>query len=344
MRSCRHSGTLDDERKFQTICYEVRLSAGFLIAGACQTLRDREIEALHELSHDNEIVIKKADKGGATVVLDREEYLNENNRQLADPEVYERLSYDPKFDIAREIKVILEDAKEKLIIDQDLFDFLTIKFPITPEIYILPKIHKSVVHPPGRPIVSGSDCIGVFLDKILNPIAGSAESLCDTTDFLEKIYGISIVGEVILASFDVTSHYTSIDHNRGLEAINKKLLSTQYSPEAREFIIQLLRLVLTRNYFLFGDSFYLQLRGTANMAPANVVMSVLEEDFVYVSHHFGLVAAWWRYIDEVFLIWTGTEDLLHDFHKYLNTIDDTIKFTLVHSKTDIQFLDVNEKD
>ncbi|CAJ0964171.1 unnamed protein product [Ranitomeya imitator] len=41
MRSCRHSGTLDDERKFQTICYDVRFSAGSLIAVACRTQRDR---------------------------------------------------------------------------------------------------------------------------------------------------------------------------------------------------------------------------------------------------------------------------------------------------------------
>ncbi|CAJ0925223.1 unnamed protein product [Ranitomeya imitator] len=41
MRSCRHSGTLDDERKFQTICYDVQFSAGSLTAGACQTQRDR---------------------------------------------------------------------------------------------------------------------------------------------------------------------------------------------------------------------------------------------------------------------------------------------------------------
>ncbi|CAJ0936692.1 unnamed protein product [Ranitomeya imitator] len=307
-----------------------------------------EVEALHELSHDNEIVIKKADKGGATVVMDREDYLNEIRRQLADPEVYERLPQDPKFEIARDIKMVLEKAKDKFIIDQDLYDFLTVKFPITPVIYILPKIHKSLVHPPGRPIVSGSDSIfsniGIFLD---NPIAGRAESfLRDTTDFLNKIKEVSILGEVLLASFDVTSLYTSIDHARGLEAVSQKLLSTHFSSDAREFIMELLKLVFTKNYFLFGDSFYLQLRGTAmgaNMAPAyaNIVMSVLEEDFVYVSHHFGLVAAWWRYIDDVFLIWTGTEELLHDFNKYLNTIDETIKFTLVYSKTDIQFLDVN---
>ncbi|CAJ0943035.1 unnamed protein product [Ranitomeya imitator] len=35
------SGRSSDERKFQTICYDVRFSAGSLIAAACQTQRDR---------------------------------------------------------------------------------------------------------------------------------------------------------------------------------------------------------------------------------------------------------------------------------------------------------------
>ncbi|CAJ0944087.1 unnamed protein product [Ranitomeya imitator] len=211
-----------------------------------------EVEALYELSHDNEIIIKKADKGGATVIMDKEDYLSEIKRQLADPEVYERLPHDPKFEIARDIKMVLEKAKDKSIIDQDLYEFLTIKFPIAPVIYVLPKIHKSLVHPPGRPIVSGSDSIfsniGIFLDKVLNLIAGRAESfLRDTTDFLNKINELSITGEVLLASFDVTSLYTSIDHKRGLETVSKKLLSTQFSLEAREFIVELLKLVLTKN-------------------------------------------------------------------------------------------------
>ncbi|CAJ0948182.1 unnamed protein product [Ranitomeya imitator] len=283
-----------------------------------------EMEALCELAQNEEIIIKKADKGGAVVVLDRTEYIEEIKGQLEDPGVYERLSHDPKFDIAREIKTILENAVHKQIIDQDLYDFLTIKFPVTPVIYTLPKIHKSLVHPLGRPIVSGCGSIfsniGIFLDKILNPIAGCAESFVrDTTDFLEKISGIEVFGEVILASFDVTSLYTLIDHAQGLAAVNKKLLTTHHSSEARSFVIQLLELVLTRNHFLFGDTFNLQLRGTAmgvNMAPAyaNIVMNVIEEDFVYVSHHFGQVAAWWRYIDDVFLVWTGRVESLLTFH------------------------------
>ncbi|CAJ0967303.1 unnamed protein product [Ranitomeya imitator] len=74
-----------------------------------------EMEALYELAHNDEIIIKNADK-----------------RQLADPEVYERLTHDPKFDIARDIKSILDGALNMQIIDQDVFDFLTVKFPITP--------------------------------------------------------------------------------------------------------------------------------------------------------------------------------------------------------------------
>ncbi|CAJ0961764.1 unnamed protein product [Ranitomeya imitator] len=204
-----------------------------------------EVRALQDLMEDDKIIIKKADKGGAVVLLNKNDYVDEIKRQLADPGVYERLTCDPKFAIAREIKTVMDSALDNKIIDQDLYDFLIVKFPVTPVLYTLPKIHKSLEHPPGRPIVSGCNSIlsniGILLDKVLNPIASNAESFIrDTADFLEKVNGIEIVGEVLLASFDVTSLYTSIDHGRGLDAIRRKLVSTQYSAETREFILQLL--------------------------------------------------------------------------------------------------------
>ncbi|CAJ0954002.1 unnamed protein product [Ranitomeya imitator] len=75
-------------------------------------------------------------------------------------------------------------------------------------------------------------------------------------------------------------------------------------------------------------------------AYANLTMVALEEDLVYVSHHFTHVLGWWRYIDDVLLLWTGTLSELTDFHDFLNTIDNDIKFTLTYSKKEIQFLDV----
>ncbi|XP_077137236.1 uncharacterized protein LOC143798719 [Ranitomeya variabilis] len=312
-----------------------------------------EFEALQELVHDGDMIIKPADKGGAVVIMDKLKYIAEIDGQLKDEKVYQKLNGDPKFNIMGEIKNCLQEALNKYIIDQDLMDYLYVEFSRTPVLYTTPKIHKSLIDPPGRPIVSGVDSvfsrIGTFLDKVLNPIAKSCKSyIKDTTDFLNKLETIKLEGEVILASFDVISLYTSIQHKSGIRAVEKKLSTIEVSLEGQRFLLKLLEIILRRSYFLFGDTYYSQQRGTAmgaSMAPAyaNLVMSVLEEDLVYVSHHLQHVMAWWRYIDDIFLLCTGTERELITFHEYLNVIDQTIKFTLISSRSDIQFLDVSIK-
>ena len=50
---------------------------------------------------------------------------------------------------------------------------------------------------------------------------------------------------------------------------------------------------------------------------------------------------WWRYIDDIFLIWTHGEDQLNSFITYLNSLHPTIKFTSSFSYSEIPFLDVN---
>ena len=49
---------------------------------------------------------------------------------------------------------------------------------------------------------------------------------------------------------------------------------------------------------------------------------------------------WWRYIDDIFMIWTEGSDRLKIFVDYLNNIHPTIKFTSSHSLTNVPFLDV----
>ena len=50
---------------------------------------------------------------------------------------------------------------------------------------------------------------------------------------------------------------------------------------------------------------------------------------------------WWRYIDDIFLIWTLGEEKLDKFITNLNSLHPTIKFTSERSTTLIPFLDVN---
>ena len=58
-------------------------------------LKPSERSALHSLQKRKDIVIKPADKGSAVVVMDREHYISEAERQLNDSTFYKALDHDP---------------------------------------------------------------------------------------------------------------------------------------------------------------------------------------------------------------------------------------------------------
>lgn len=81
----------------------------------------------------------------------------------------------------------------------------------------------------------------------------------------------------------MVSLYTSVNHDGGVRAVIRTLEKASVPIEGKELMVSLLELVLTSNYFKFGDKFYLQKQGTAmgtNMAPtyANMFLSMLEEE------------------------------------------------------------------
>ena len=77
------------------------------------------------------------------------------------------------------------------------------------------------------------------------------------------------------------------------------------------------------------------------MAPpyAVVFMGKLEEDFIKGQRLKPMV--WWRYIDDIFMLWEHGEKELKAFLEALNSCHPTIKFTAEYSKEKINFLDVS---
>ncbi|CAJ0952517.1 unnamed protein product, partial [Ranitomeya imitator] len=145
---------------------------------------------------------------------------------------------------------------------------------------------------------------------------------------------------------DVNSLYTSIRHSEGIESVMSFLSRhTDFSDQQCKFCKDSLTMVLTRNFFMFEDQFFIQKRGTAmgsNMAPpyANIFMDQFEMSFVYTHSSFKSYAAYWRrYIDDVFLIWTGDVDTLLSFHTYLNSSLPGLTFSLSYDYTSMNFLD-----
>ena len=60
-------------------------------------LTREERRALFDLKNEKTMVIKGADKGSAVVVWDRDDYIQEAEKQLGDKEIYEEVSNDPQF-------------------------------------------------------------------------------------------------------------------------------------------------------------------------------------------------------------------------------------------------------
>ena len=97
------------------------------------------------------------------------------------------------------------------------------------------------------------------------------------------------------------------------------------------------------NYFEFNGDVKKQISGTAigtKFAPpyACIFMDDLETKFLQSQSLQPLV--WFRYIDDIFFIWTHGNDKLEKFLDDLNTFDNNIKFTRESSKDNVIFLDL----
>ena len=238
-------------------------------------------------------------------------------------------------------------------IAQDDFNFMFQKHPIRPVFHTLPKIHKSCVEPvPGRPIVAGiqslTEAISQYIDLQIKHLVSNLPSfLKDTTDFLNKIGAIdNIQTSDFLCSLDITSLYTNVPNQESLASLSYYLNQRENPTPPTVFLVELTKLVLNRNYFKFENSYYLQCQGVSMGSPcspnyANLFMGKFEEDFVYNNNPFStLIRCWFRFIDDVFCIFTGTSDQLQEFKSYINSRMQAIKFTLEHSLESISFLDV----
>ena len=71
---------------------------------------------------------------------------------------------------------------------------------------------------------------------------------------------------------------------------------------------------------------------------AIIFMDSLEEDIL--SNSILKTLVWWRYIDDIFMMWEHGEEELQKFLETLNCYHPTIKFTAEYSRAKINFLDV----
>ncbi|XP_053555834.1 olfactory receptor 10C1-like [Bombina bombina] len=215
-----------------------------------------ERKALRDLMLAPNIVIKPADKGGNLNIMDESMYVREVKRQLSVGDQYQKLGGNPLKEVQNSLYRLLYDAKQKGIVTLKEFSFLYQQYPIIPVFYVIPKLHKNLQCPPGRPIVAGigsiTENIGNYVDHFLRPFLNTLPSyIKDTGDLLKKLDGIKVSTETLLVSLDVEGLYSSIPHKEGLKAAEHYLDSR--GPKYRQHTAYEALKLLRRNETLVSE-------------------------------------------------------------------------------------------
>ena len=306
-----------------------------------------ERKAMKTLKKNTNIIIKPADKGGAIIIQDLTDYIKEGERQLNKEEHYRKIDRpdDMKKEFIEVVKNTLDKAKSKELIDEDTYKILYRINPRTSNLYLLPKIHKT--NNPGRPIINSvgslTETLSAFVDEILRKYAKKVRSYVkDTTHFLQLTKDLQVEENEYLCTVDVTALYTNIPHKDGIKRVLRFMEQHQATQTELTLVRYLLKLILRMNYFEFNNQTYLQVSGTAmgtRCAPnyAIIFMGDLEQEFLDKCEKKPRV--WYRFIDDIFMIWNHSRQDLDTFLEELNKHHSTIKFTIDISEYGLAFLD-----
>ncbi|XP_064458887.1 uncharacterized protein LOC135369161 [Ornithodoros turicata] len=308
-----------------------------------------EQNALKDLRNDDTIVILPADKGKATVVLNRDDYDSKMESILQDRSHFSELSGDPTAASERKIVAALRKLRTKKLITDSLYWKLFTSDGATPKIHGLPKVHKN--NCPLRPIVSfiGSPSYNVskFLAELLAPLVYKNDrSVKNSAEFCELIRDIRIDDGDVMMSFDVISLFTNVPIDVALSVVRTKLRADvdleDRTDLSVEDILELLKLCLGQTFFQFKNRFFKQTDGCPMGSPisttiANLVMEFVEDKALEDAGQF--ITFYRRYVDDTFVI--IKKNFTNIFFDKLNSIHPNIQFTCEEEKEKkIAFLDV----
>ena len=100
------------------------------------SLTKTERTSMKELTKREDIIITKADKGGALVIVDVKYYIKEAERQLNNTENYKKFQEDPTSTNMKLVNDTIERFKKQKLINEKVAEGLRRNGPKTPTFYL----------------------------------------------------------------------------------------------------------------------------------------------------------------------------------------------------------------
>ena len=285
--------------------------------------------ALRELKARKDLIVLKTDKNLGPAIVEREVYIRKAfEEHLGDPKTYRRLTETQANQRIKAIIRMLDNFNIQFFPNQDRTTvegcnarFLRhwvdqFRAPVAKDpfsyFYLLAKIHKNPWKT--RPIVSYSGSIlhglGRWLDTQLQLICKELPYfLSSSRNLVKDLSSVKgICSSTRLFSCDAVSMYTNINTKHALDEITAFL---QTSPIPKKLslntaaIIRAIDIIMNHNVFRFGDTYWVQLCGTAMGTPPAPMYATL----YFAIHEYNVIIKYpelllyRRYIDDGLGIW-----------------------------------------
>ena len=278
----------------------------------------------------------------------------EAEKQLKDRKVYQEVRFSENIltDLVEKSNAMFKNLRRKGVISERELKYFTFEYKKATnlgKLYLLPKIRKCLKNIPGRPVISNcgtlTEKVSEFLDHHLKTVYQNGWSyIKDSGDFLKKIRDVGNIPEnAILVTADVVGLYPNIPHNAGLKALTNMCEAREHKAVSTDDLVKMARFVLENNYFEFNGDVKKQISGTAistKFALAYVFIFTDELETKFLQSQSLQPLVWFRYIKDIFFIWTYGKDKLEKFLDDLNRFNNNIKFTHESSKKNVTFLDL----
>jgi Reverse transcriptase (RNA-dependent DNA polymerase) len=278
-----------------------------LLKTNCKVKKNLTTEELTELKNlkivikEKDLVFLTADKGGSTVIMNRNNYV-EKLKDVVQADLYEKIDTNVVTDFPKDVSMKLrkwsaqkirnEKAIVKLLKDEkrsadvianaeerekalrkeiNSFNHGAEELHKTPHMYGKPKTHKPNI--PMRPIVNTIDSIFRDAEKFLKPILAVAASnskfnLRNSFAALEELKNTQIDEHTRICSFDVTNMFNSIPRDELLMVLCNKLEThkiqlAKITKLSPTQIVELVDLILNNIFFELENDIYTQKSGLA---------------------------------------------------------------------------------
>jgi hypothetical protein len=224
---------------------------------------------------ENELIITKADKGKAIIILTNEDYTQKANNFIQENK-FVLINNDPTENYQKAIKHTMTQCND-IIPKENKWKYINMN-PTPPTLRATIKLHKQ--NTPIRPIINLRNAPAYELARHLTGILHDRLHLPNTYNIQNSIHlitdlqSIEINEDMRICLFDIDNMYTNIPKVEVLNIIKSIMESDPETKKAElEEIIKIFKSMMEENYFPFNQQYYKQTEGSVMGATTSAILA-----------------------------------------------------------------------